>query len=72
MAGFLGKRDAEAWLLACEPGTFLLRFSNTQIGGISVAWVTLQHDGTDAAERCRVPCAVCAFSQAVPRWTVRR
>ena len=41
----MSKRDAELWLLQCEPGTFLLRFSNTQIGGLSVAWVSNITDG---------------------------
>ena len=38
--GFMQKMDAEKLLLQCSPGTFLIRFSEGDPGGISVAWVT--------------------------------
>lgn len=38
--GFMQKAEAERLLLACSPGTFLIRFSEGEPGGISVAWVT--------------------------------
>ena len=34
------KADAEKMLLQCASGTFLIRFSEGEPGGISVAWVT--------------------------------
>lgn len=39
IAGFISKKDAETTLITKAPGTFLLRFSDSEIGGISVAWV---------------------------------
>lgn len=39
VAGFISKNDAHDMLRGCNPGTFLLRFSETEIGGISVAYV---------------------------------
>ncbi|XP_037029300.1 signal transducer and activator of transcription 5A-like isoform X2 [Bradysia coprophila] len=37
--GFINKRQAEEKLLQCPPGTFLLRFSDSELGGITIAWV---------------------------------
>ncbi|XP_055323870.1 signal transducer and activator of transcription 5B-like isoform X1 [Sitodiplosis mosellana] len=37
--GFINKRQAEEMLLKCPPGTFLLRFSDSELGGITIAWV---------------------------------
>lgn len=34
------KLEAEKMLLSCAPGTFLIRFSEGDPGGVSVAWVT--------------------------------
>ncbi|XP_031639934.1 signal transducer and transcription activator-like [Contarinia nasturtii] len=42
--GFVSKSKAEKMLLDCQPGTFLFRFSDTELGGISVAWVE-ENDG---------------------------
>ena len=39
IAGFISKKDAETTLIMKPNGTFLLRFSDSEIGGISVAWV---------------------------------
>lgn len=37
--GFLDKVDAQKLLMSCPGGTFLIRFSEGDPGGISVAWV---------------------------------
>ena len=43
-AGFLDKQQVHTHLSTCQPGTFLLRFSESVKNGISVSWV-----GVDAA-----------------------
>uniref|UniRef100_UPI00358E98B9 signal transducer and activator of transcription 5B-like n=1 Tax=Myxine glutinosa TaxID=7769 RepID=UPI00358E98B9 len=37
--GFIGKREAQDLLLGQPSGSFLLRFSDSEIGGITFAWV---------------------------------
>ena len=37
--GFMQKLEAEKMLLSCAPGTFLIRFSEGDPGGVSIAWV---------------------------------
>ncbi|XP_037041739.1 signal transducer and transcription activator-like [Bradysia coprophila] len=37
--GFVNRRETEKKLLQCPPGTFLLRFADSQLGGISISWV---------------------------------
>lgn len=37
--GFMGKQESQDKLLQKPNGTFLLRFSDSEIGGITVAWV---------------------------------
>ncbi|XP_050360044.1 signal transducer and activator of transcription 5B isoform X1 [Nymphalis io] len=37
--GFIQKKQAEEMLAKCPPGTFLLRFSDSELGGITIAWV---------------------------------
>ncbi|XP_055306024.1 signal transducer and transcription activator-like, partial [Sitodiplosis mosellana] len=44
ICGFISKDQAQKMLLKCAPGTFLLRFSDSQLGGISVAWVEKNDD----------------------------
>ncbi|CAO1364064.1 unnamed protein product [Diamesa hyperborea] len=39
--GFIDKLSAEQLLLSCEPGTFLLRFSDSELGGLTIASVNL-------------------------------
>lgn len=39
IGGFIGKSEAQEWLMSKENGTFLLRFSDSEIGGITIAWV---------------------------------
>ncbi|XP_050310065.1 signal transducer and activator of transcription 5B isoform X2 [Anthonomus grandis grandis] len=36
--GFVKKKTAEELLLNCHAGTFLLRFSDSELGGITIAW----------------------------------
>ncbi|XP_039762999.1 signal transducer and activator of transcription 5B isoform X3 [Pararge aegeria] len=36
--GFIQKKQAEEMLGKCPPGTFLLRFSDSELGGITIAW----------------------------------
>uniref|UniRef100_A0AAG5D3Y4 Signal transducer and activator of transcription n=1 Tax=Anopheles atroparvus TaxID=41427 RepID=A0AAG5D3Y4_ANOAO len=42
--GFISKSKAAEYLLKCPRGTFLLRFSDSELGGITIAWV---NEGTD-------------------------
>ncbi len=39
--GFIGKESSETMLCSsgCLPGTFLLRFSESTLGGISIVWL---------------------------------
>ncbi|XP_050556650.1 signal transducer and activator of transcription 5B isoform X2 [Spodoptera frugiperda] len=37
--GFIQKKQAEEMLSKCPAGTFLLRFSDSELGGITIAWV---------------------------------
>nr|DAA79938.1 TPA_inf: signal transducer and activator of transcription A [Anopheles farauti] len=43
--GFIHKSKAEDYLLKCTRGTFLLRFSDSELGGITIAWVNEGNDG---------------------------
>ena len=36
--GFLSKERSHQNLKSCCPGTFLLRFSDSELGGITIAW----------------------------------
>lgn len=38
--GFVRKKQAEEMLAPCQSGTFLLRFSDSELGGITIAWVS--------------------------------
>lgn len=42
--GFIQKKGAEDMLSKCPPGTFLLRFSDSELGGITIAWVGEGHE----------------------------
>ncbi|CRK98250.1 CLUMA_CG011612, isoform A [Clunio marinus] len=46
IVGFIHKRTAEDHLLSCPRGTFLLRFSDSELGGITIAWVNEGNDGS--------------------------
>lgn len=37
--GFVSKQLAQEWLMRSPNGTFLLRFSDSELGGITIAWV---------------------------------
>lgn len=45
IVGFIHKSKAEDYLLKCSRGTFLLRFSDSELGGITIAWVNESNDG---------------------------
>ncbi|XP_055616698.1 signal transducer and transcription activator isoform X3 [Toxorhynchites rutilus septentrionalis] len=45
IVGFIHKSKAEDYLLKCPRGTFLLRFSDSELGGITIAWVNESNDG---------------------------
>lgn len=42
--GFIHKRTSEEILMKCTRGTFLLRFSDSELGGITIAWVNEGED----------------------------
>ncbi|XP_014225592.1 signal transducer and activator of transcription 5B isoform X2 [Trichogramma pretiosum] len=37
--GFVRKKQAEEMLSNCSSGTFLMRFSDSELGGVTIAWV---------------------------------
>lgn len=39
IVGFVSKQMAQDWLMKSQNGTFLLRFSDSELGGITIAWV---------------------------------
>eukprot|EP00794_Sanderia_malayensis_P003212 gene3212-3689_t len=41
---FMSREDARNYLLHKAPGTFLIRFSDGEIGGVSIAWVTHENE----------------------------
>lgn len=45
VAGFVSKQSAHDLLRGCHPGTFMLRFSDSELGGVSVAYVSLMENG---------------------------
>ena len=53
VAGFISKNIAHDMLRGCNSGTFLLRFSETEIGGISVAYVNTYDGGKKASYSIR-------------------
>ena len=38
--GFISRQETEECLHKSENGTFLIRFSDTELGGVTVAWIT--------------------------------
>ncbi|KAI2810217.1 Signal transducer and activator of transcription 5B [Blomia tropicalis] len=44
--GFIWRKQAEEMLASCQLGTFLLRFSDSELGGLTVAWKSKSADGT--------------------------
>ncbi|ROT83581.1 signal transducer and activator of transcription 5B isoform X2 [Penaeus vannamei] len=47
--GFVGRRQAEEMLKNSKSGTFLLRFSDSELGGVTIAW--MYEDTTKACQR---------------------
>ncbi|XP_023221755.1 signal transducer and activator of transcription 5B-like [Centruroides sculpturatus] len=48
--GFVARRKAEEMLLKRCNGTFLLRFSDSELGGVTIAWVTEAQPQSDIQE----------------------
>ncbi|CAA9998835.1 unnamed protein product [Nesidiocoris tenuis] len=42
--GFVRKKQAEEILSGCATGTFLLRFSDSELGGVTIAWIGTHED----------------------------
>ena len=40
LLGFVSRQQAEEFLQASEVGTFLIRFSDSELGGVTVAWIS--------------------------------
>ena len=38
--GFVSRQEAEECLHKSQNGTFLVRFSDSELGGVTVAWIT--------------------------------
>lgn len=49
--GFVRKKQAEEMLANCTPGTFLMRFSDSELGGITIAWVAGRVSRRDKKEK---------------------
>lgn len=45
IVGFVHRKTAEDMLSACPVGTFLLRFSDSELGGLTVAWKAKSANG---------------------------
>ena len=43
--GFISRQEAEDFLHKSENGTFLIRFSDSELGGVTVAWITINEAG---------------------------
>ncbi|MEQ2297412.1 Signal transducer and activator of transcription 5B [Ameca splendens] len=50
--GFVNKQQAQDMLMSKPNGTFLLRFSDSEIGGITIAWVA--ENPNKAGRMCRM------------------
>lgn len=46
MIGFVDKKDSQELLSQKTSGTFLLRFSESEVGGVTIAWVTDRNELT--------------------------
>ena len=44
--GFISKSECQSLLLSKGPGTFMLRFSDSKLGGISTAYAARNEDGS--------------------------
>ena len=54
MAGFLSKHAAHDILRGFPSGTFILRFSDSELGGVSVAYVNLMENGELLLLKCHL------------------
>lgn len=45
LMGFISRQEAEDFLHKSENGTFLIRFSDSELGGVTVAWITVNEAG---------------------------
>lgn len=43
--GFISKEEVQCLLSSCEPNTFILRFSDSMVGGISASWLHQEAPG---------------------------
>lgn len=50
--GFVNKQQAQDMLMSKPNGTFLLRFSDSEIGGITIAWVAENPNKAGTAAKC--------------------
>lgn len=50
--GFVNKQQAQDMLMSKPNGTFLLRFSDSEIGGITIAWVAENPNKAGMMCRC--------------------
>ncbi|XP_059091209.1 signal transducer and activator of transcription 5B-like isoform X2 [Tigriopus californicus] len=41
LLGFISRQEAEEYLHKSENGTFIIRFSDSELGGVTVAWITV-------------------------------
>jgi uncharacterized membrane protein (UPF0136 family) len=57
--GFIRKKQAEELLSTCASGVFLLRFSDSELGGVTIAWVGGMYTA--------VLCSLCLYVQSVFR-----
>lgn len=64
--GFLDKREAHEMLLRCQPGTFIVRFTESEPGGVSIVWVKSKSvclcvcTHVCLHERCRLVSSTCS------------
>ncbi|XP_063690165.1 signal transducer and activator of transcription 5A-like isoform X1 [Bolinopsis microptera] len=48
--GFISKDEVQSLLYKCEPNTFILRFSDSMVGGISASWLHQEPGGRSPGE----------------------
>ena len=48
LLGFVSRQEAEEFLKTSEAGTFLIRFSDSELGGVTVAWSSRESHGLSA------------------------
>lgn len=53
--GFVNKQQAQDMLMSKPNGTFLLRFSDSEIGGITIAWVAENPNKAGTEDRGDTP-----------------